>query len=166
MLESHFNKVAALKACNFIKKRLQHRCFLVNIAKFIRTAFCMKHIRWLLLFLKDIHFQESKEKTTVLYRSSRPEGFCKKGVLRNFAKFTGEHLWESFFFNKVAGLFFLTKLQSIKKETLAQVFSREFCEISKNVFSYRTPLVAATVFNQTNIVDTIRNSFLLFILKL
>ena len=104
MLESHFNKVADLKACNFIKKRLEHRCFLVNIAKFIRTAFCMKDIRWLLLFLKDI--QESKEKATVLYRSSRPEGFCKKGVLRNFAKFTGKHKCQSFFFNKVAGRFF------------------------------------------------------------
>ena len=30
----------------------------------------------------------------------------------------------------------------IKKETLAQVFSCEFCEISKNTFSYRTPSVA------------------------
>ena len=28
----------------------------------------------------------------------------------------------------------------IKKGTLAQVFSCEFCEISKNTFSYRTPL--------------------------
>ena len=27
----------------------------------------------------------------------------------------------------------------IKKETLAQVFSREFCEIFKNIFIYRTP---------------------------
>ena len=32
----------------------------------------------------------------------------------------------------------------IKKETLEQVFSCEFCEISKNTFSYRTPLVAAS----------------------
>ena len=32
----------------------------------------------------------------------------------------------------------------IKKETLAHVFSCEFCEISKNSFSYRTPLVAAS----------------------
>ena len=37
-------------------------------------------------------------------RSSRPEVFCKKGVLRNFAKFTGKHLCNSLFFNKVAGL--------------------------------------------------------------
>ena len=28
----------------------------------------------------------------------------KKGVLRNFAKFTGKHLCQSLFFNKVAGL--------------------------------------------------------------
>ena len=37
-------------------------------------------------------------------RSSRTEVFCKKGVLRNFAKFTGKHLCQSLFFNKVAGL--------------------------------------------------------------
>ena len=64
-------------------------------------------------------------------RSSLLEVFCKKVVLRNFAKLTGKHLCPSFFLNKVAGL--------IKKETLAQVFSCEFCEISKNNFSYRTP---------------------------
>ena len=43
---------------------------------------------------------------------------------------------------------FLTKLQAwnfIKKETLAQVFSCEFCEISINTFSYRTPLMNASV---------------------
>ena len=35
-----------------------------------------------------------------------------------------------------------------KKKTLAQVFSFEFCEISKNTFYYcRTPLVAAYVLN-------------------
>ena len=38
------------------------------------------------------------------YRSSRLEVFCKKGVLRNFAKFTGKHLCQSLFFNKVACL--------------------------------------------------------------
>ena len=32
----------------------------------------------------------------------------------------------------------------IKKETLAQVFSCEFCEIYKNNFYYRTPLLAAS----------------------
>ena len=32
----------------------------------------------------------------------------------------------------------------IKKETLVEVFSCESCEISKNIFSYRAPLVAAS----------------------
>ena len=45
---------------------------------------------------------------------------------------------------------FLIKLQGetcnfIKKETLEQVFSCEFCKISKNTFSNRTPPVAASV---------------------
>ena len=38
----------------------------------------------------------------------------------------------------------------IKKETLAQVIFCEFCKISKNTFSYRTPLVAASVKKQWN----------------
>ena len=65
----------------------------------------------------------------LLFRSSRLEVFCKKGVLGNFVKFTGKHLYQSLFFNK---------------EALAQVFSSEFCEISKNTVFYRTPLVAAS----------------------
>ena len=39
MLESLFNKVACLEACNFIKKRLQRRCFLMNIAKIFKNSF-------------------------------------------------------------------------------------------------------------------------------
>ena len=35
-------------------------------------------------------------------------------------------------------------MQFIKKETLEQLFSCEFCEISKNAFFYRTPPVAAS----------------------
>ena len=35
VLESIFKKVADLQTCNFIKKRPQHRCFPVNIAKFL-----------------------------------------------------------------------------------------------------------------------------------
>ena len=62
-------------------------------------------------------------------RHSRPEVFCKKGVLRNFAKFTGLR-------SQTCNL--------IKIETLAQVFSSEFCKISQNTFFYRTPPVAVS----------------------
>ena len=40
----------------------------------------------------------------VFYRSSCLEIFCRKGFLRNVAKFTGKHLCQSLFFTKVAGL--------------------------------------------------------------
>ena len=52
VLESLFDKVAALHACNFIKKRLQHRCFAVNIAKFLRTLILKKICERLLLHNK------------------------------------------------------------------------------------------------------------------
>ena len=41
--------------------------------------------------------------------------FCKKGVLRNFAKFTGKHLCQRLFFNKVAGLAHLEPLTNFKQ---------------------------------------------------
>ena len=37
LLEPLFNKVAGLKACNFIKKRFQHMCLPVKFSKFLRT---------------------------------------------------------------------------------------------------------------------------------
>ena len=33
-----------------LKKRLRHRCFLVNFAKFLKTPFLIKHFWWLLLY--------------------------------------------------------------------------------------------------------------------
>ena len=35
-------------AFNVIEKRLQHRCFPMNVAKFLRTAFFIEHLWWLL----------------------------------------------------------------------------------------------------------------------
>ena len=40
----------------------------------------------------------------VFTQKQPPEVFCKKGVFGNFAKFTGKHLCQRLFFNKVAGL--------------------------------------------------------------
>ena len=53
------------------------------------------------------------------FRSSLLEVFCKKVILRNFAKFTGKRLCQSFFFNKVAGLRAATLL---KKDSATGVF--------------------------------------------
>ena len=90
----------------------------------------------------------SKIFLALLWRQKQPpEVFCKKGFLRGFLKFAGKHLYQGLFFNKVVGntgkhlcqSFFFNKVAGkaytfIEKETLAQVFSCEFCEISKNTF--------------------------------
>ena len=59
----------------------------------------------------------------------------KKGILRNFAKFTGKHMCqtpESLFLIRPEACNF------IKKETLAQVFSWEFCKILRTPFLQNT----------------------------
>ena len=45
------------------------------------------------------------------YRSSRLEVFCRKGVLRNFERFTGKHFCQNLLFNKVPGLRTVTLLK-------------------------------------------------------
>ena len=50
---------------------------------------------------KDLTLQDKCIKYLLIFRSNRPDVFCKKGVLRNFAKFIGKHLCRSLYFNKV-----------------------------------------------------------------
>ena len=44
------------------------------------------------------------QKKRPIYRNSRQRRSAEKGVLRNFAQFTGKYLSQILFFNKVAGL--------------------------------------------------------------
>ena len=46
-------KLQTFKLCNFIKKRLQHKCFPVKFAKSIRTLILKNICKRLLLFLKN-----------------------------------------------------------------------------------------------------------------
>ena len=71
----------------------------------------------------------------------------KEWFLPNFTKFTEKHLCQ--------GLFFIIKLQDeacnfVIKESLAQVFSYEFCKISKNTF-FTEPLSKNTFFTNTSL---------------
>ena len=67
--------------------------------------------------------------------------YSVKKVFLEFGKFAGKSLCQGLCFDKVAG----QACSFIKIETLAQVFSCEFCEISKNTFSWRTPLVTTSL---------------------
>ena len=55
MVKSLFNYVADLKTCNFIKKRIQHRCFPGKFAKFLRTPILKNIGERLLLPLLKVH---------------------------------------------------------------------------------------------------------------
>ena len=79
-------------------------------------------------------------------RGNHPEVFCKKLLLE---------ISRSSQKNNYVRVPFLIKLQAqaqacnfIKTETLIKVFCCEFCKISKNTFSYKTPPVAASVTKQ------------------
>ena len=123
MLESLFNKVVGMTPIlkNICQRLLLH-C--------THTTYCYLSV---LLYIQDhLPHHHCYYSEAVVRRYS-----IKKVVLTNFAKLTGKHLC---FFNKVVGL----RPASLLKKILAQVFSCEFCEISKNTFCYRTPLMAAS----------------------
>ena len=51
----------SLKACNFIKKRFQQRCFLMNIAKILWTALFIEQLPWLLVnWVEEIEWNIKK----------------------------------------------------------------------------------------------------------
>ena len=77
-----------------------------------------KPIAW---FLNNGYFAEA-----VVWRCSAEKVFLE------IWQFTGKHQYQG----KACNFF--------EKETWAQEFSCEFCEMSKNIFSYRTSLVAAS----------------------
>ena len=69
------------------------------------VIFCSVYSKNLKLYsIKDLILQVKCIKYLLIFRGGGPEVFCKKGVLRNFAKFMGKHLRQSLYFNKVAGL--------------------------------------------------------------
>ena len=104
--------------------------------------------------------KESKfklEKTPI--RSSYPKVFCIEVVQAcNFTIAQTCSVKRLFLkISHCARVSFLIKLQAlacnfIKKETLAQVFSCEFCENFENNFFYRTPPAIASIPFQSNIL--------------
>ena len=61
-----FNKLTGLRTTTLLKKRLWHRCFPVNFAKFLRTPFLAEHLQWLLL---NGEIPQFKFPINLIYRS-------------------------------------------------------------------------------------------------
>ena len=61
---------------NIVKKRLQHRCFPVKFAKFLRTLFLIEHVRWCLvqssISKRPLYFTSNK-----LLRKQEPKIFSQ-----------------------------------------------------------------------------------------
>ena len=90
---------------------------------------------------------QARRKLWIQSKSSCPEVFCKKGVLKNFAKFTGKHLCQSLFFNK---------------KLWHRCLPVNFAKFLRTRFFYRTPPVAAFAVIFT---DKILNGKLLFFVQ-
>ena len=75
--------------------------------------------------------------TTLWYKDSMepPEVFYEKGVLRNFIKFTGKHLSQSVFFNKVTDLGPATLF---KKRLCHRCFPANFAKFIRTPFLQKT----------------------------
>ena len=80
------------------------------------------------VFCPSLYSQETN-------RSSHRRWFVKRGVFKNFAKFTGKHLRYSVFFNKVAGLL---PSNLSKKRLWRRCFPVNFAKF------LRTPLLEST----------------------
>ena len=101
-------------------KKVTVHCIVYQICNYFNKN--LHQLTWIQFFYFDATALQKHFK-----RKSRLEVFCKKGALSDFVKFTGKHLYQSLFFNKVAG-----------------------SEISKNTCFYRTHPLAASDFKRKN----------------
>ena len=81
--------------------------------------------------LRGILVELFLHRSKLMYRNSRPEVFCKLGTLRNFTKFTGKHLCQGLFLNKVAGL---RAANLLKKSFWHRCFSLDFAKFLRTPF--------------------------------
>ena len=111
-----------------------------------------------LVWLKcDWHFQNISDewaRPLLLYNFQKqlPEVFCKKVVLKIFAKFTRKHLCQSLFFWPA----------TLLKKTMAQELWCEFCKSFKNTFfTEHLRWLLLNFIGSYRVIDAVLLSFLL-----
>ena len=97
----------------------------------IKTVERSKKVKHLSLAMTGIIDTDAK----VLFRSSHRKCSVKKSVLRNFTKFTGKHLCQRLFFNKVAGL---RPANLLKKSLWRRCFLLNFAKFLRKPLSQNT----------------------------
>ena len=81
--------------------------------------------------LQNMSISHAKRQIFKEHRNNRSKMFCKKDVLRNFTKFTGKHLCQSLFLNKVAGL---RSAILLKKRLWHRCFPVKFAKFLRTTF--------------------------------
>ena len=110
--------------------------FSCKYGEFFKNTYFEEHLQTVASGSANVCFWPVKS----MMRSSRPDVLCKKSVLRNFTKFTGKHMCQSFFFNNVAHHRPATLL---KKRLWRRCFPVNFVEFLWTPF-FRTPQAAAS----------------------
>ena len=106
----------------------------------VRQVRCIRRIRVRIRRIRVLKIAYKKPFLSNLFQiylwpqtfgSSRPEVFCRKGVLRNFAKLTGKHLSQSLLFTKAASLRPATLLE---KRLWRRCFPVNFVKFLRTLF--------------------------------
>ena len=132
MLESIFNKAAGLKVCNSIKKRLQHSCLPVKLAKFLKTPFFTEEFRWLLLTFNSCLHRSSGQKQVWLSAINTRFSW-KKYLLPRKSRSSQRMCSVKEGMQRPAKVFFLWTLRNIYKHLFWKTSERLLLKISTSV---------------------------------
>ena len=117
---------------------MYHQCWWMDI-KQENTCRYFKFVKYANKFCKCTirNLSQAQHYLNFCYknRSSHQSCFVRKDILRNFAKFTGKHLWQSLFLNKVAGL---RPTSLLKKSLWHRCFSANFAKFLRTPFLQNT----------------------------
>ena len=100
-------------------------------------GFTASPTRMLLWTCWGAHSTINPSQIKCLIRNSNPEVFCKKAVPKSFAKLTEKNCASGTFLIKMLA----SRLYLYQKRLWHRYFPCEFCEVFKDVFFNRTPLL-------------------------
>ena len=122
-----FKKVVCLRLATLLKKRLWHRCFPMNFAKFLKTSFLKEHLWWLLLKIEN----------TCPYKASLSEANVQTNSLVN-AKWK-YHKDQSFTSNYFISLKILLQYKSLLQRELTWCTNHPNIHIHRMTFPCEYP---------------------------
>ena len=138
-IRKSFDKGPPLWRCFFIFKRAYF------FRKRLNDCFCLFTVLYSFTFTRslgrlDFHsvediIDEFKHYILLIFSSSHRRCSVRKGVLRNFSKFTGKQLYQSLYFDKVAGL---EPATLIKWRLLHRCFPVNFTKFLRTPFLQNT----------------------------